>query len=310
MAQLVARPRPLDALHRRDHPGRAGQGDPRTRQGRGVDLRRPRHRQDRRRAAPRGVPPLLRPAPLRVRRRAGRRPERRLHALHRAGAAEPRRDRGRAAQPRRGRRRRPRHPPRRAGRRRRQGLGADGRAAAAYGAPAGTRQPARVLGVLARRPHRARPRHARRGPPPADVAGPAQPAAAPRGPPCSTRCGARSAASAGASAVARTSTTRCSPTRRSSTSPSRGGRRSTRPTVLGWLRDPEFLARVGDGVVSAEEQRLLAKSWASAAASRVEDVPLLDELRYALGDVPARTRPTRPRRHADRCSRAASTSRS
>ncbi len=60
------------------------------------------------------------------------------------------------------------------------------------------------------------------------------------------------------------------------------------PTVLGWLSDPEFLARVGEGVVSAEDQRLLTKSWADAAAPSVEDVPLLDELRYALGDVPDR----------------------
>lgn len=59
--------------------------------------------------------------------------------------------------------------------------------------------------------------------------------------------------------------------------------------VLGWLRDPEFLARVGDGVVSAEEQRLLAKSWGNGAEPSIEDVPLIDELRYALGDVPART---------------------
>lgn len=65
------------------------------------------------------------------------------------------------------------------------------------------------------------------------------------------------------------------------------------PTVLCWLRDPEFLARVSEGVLSAEEQRLLAKSWAHLDPSRpisaqiaIEDVPLLDELRYALGDVP------------------------
>ncbi|WP_183095583.1 HelD family protein [Nocardioides stalactiti] len=60
------------------------------------------------------------------------------------------------------------------------------------------------------------------------------------------------------------------------------------PTVLGWLRDPELLARVADGVLSTEEQRLLLKSW-SGRADRdlsIEDVPLLDELRYALGDVP------------------------
>lgn len=69
------------------------------------------------------------------------------------------------------------------------------------------------------------------------------------------------------------------------------------PTVLGWLRDPELLARVSDGILSTEEQRLLVKSWAgtsggngSRAASdlSIEDVALLDELRYALGDVPQR----------------------
>jgi hypothetical protein len=61
------------------------------------------------------------------------------------------------------------------------------------------------------------------------------------------------------------------------------------PEVLAWLRDPEFLARVGEGVVSADEQRLLVESWQAADLS-VEDVPLVDELRYALGDVPDRAR--------------------
>jgi DNA helicase IV len=62
------------------------------------------------------------------------------------------------------------------------------------------------------------------------------------------------------------------------------------PTVLGWLRDPELLAQVSAGVLSHEEQRLLIKSWGSGALGlSVEDVPLVDELRYALGDVPART---------------------
>ncbi len=60
------------------------------------------------------------------------------------------------------------------------------------------------------------------------------------------------------------------------------------PQVLAWLRDPDFLARVAEGVVSAEDQRLLAKSWGGDGPLSVEDVPLLDELRYALGDVPAR----------------------
>lgn len=61
------------------------------------------------------------------------------------------------------------------------------------------------------------------------------------------------------------------------------------PTVLGWLADPDVLARVGEGVVTPEEQRLLTKSWSAGAGLSVEDVPLLDELRYALGDVPLRT---------------------
>jgi len=58
--------------------------------------------------------------------------------------------------------------------------------------------------------------------------------------------------------------------------------------VFSWLREPEFLSRVADGVLGPEEQRLLSKSWSSAGLC-VEDVPLLDELRYAIGDVPART---------------------
>jgi DNA helicase IV len=62
-------------------------------------------------------------------------------------------------------------------------------------------------------------------------------------------------------------------------------------TVLGWLRDPDLLAQVSDGLLSHEEQRLLAKSWGNGdeVALSVEDVPLIDELRYALGDVPQRT---------------------
>ncbi len=76
----------------------------------------------------------------------------------------------------------------------------------------------------------------------------------------------------------------------------------TAPQVLGWLRDPELLGRVGEGLLSAEEQRLLLKSWpapesgeAGGAGERgrvshsVEDVPLIDELRYALGDIPTST---------------------
>ena len=77
--------------------------------------------------------------------------------------------------------------------------------------------------------------------------------------------------------------------------------------VFSWLRDADFLARVGDGVVSSEDQRLLLKSWAGVSTSStsgvgstgvstgsttgsysIEDIPLVDELRYALGDVPLR----------------------
>ncbi|MEO5852579.1 MAG: helicase, partial [Nocardioides sp.] len=61
----------------------------------------------------------------------------------------------------------------------------------------------------------------------------------------------------------------------------------TAPDVLGWLRDPELLARVADGVLSPEEQALLSKSWAGGDSLSVEDIPLVDELRYALGDIPA-----------------------
>lgn len=63
------------------------------------------------------------------------------------------------------------------------------------------------------------------------------------------------------------------------------------PEVLGWLRDPELLARVADGLLSPEEQRLLSKSWgdwSDGGDLSVQDVPLIDELRYALGDVPER----------------------
>ncbi|TIC89063.1 helicase [Nocardioides sp. GY 10113] len=67
------------------------------------------------------------------------------------------------------------------------------------------------------------------------------------------------------------------------------------PTVLSWLRDADLLARVADGLLTADEQRLLHKTWSTLDPTRpigpqiaIEDVPLLDELRYALGDVPRR----------------------
>ena len=66
--------------------------------------------------------------------------------------------------------------------------------------------------------------------------------------------------------------------------------------VLGWLRDPEMLARVAEGVLSNDEQAVLSTSWGPVLEPlayrvtpddwTVEDVPLLDELRYEIGDVP------------------------
>lgn len=58
--------------------------------------------------------------------------------------------------------------------------------------------------------------------------------------------------------------------------------------VMEWLRDADFLARVSEGVLDQEEQALLHKSWQHGDLS-IEDIPLLDELRYALGDLPERT---------------------
>jgi DNA helicase IV len=60
--------------------------------------------------------------------------------------------------------------------------------------------------------------------------------------------------------------------------------------VLGWLGDPDLLSQVADGVLSQEDVALLTKSWADQhrrdGGWSVEDVPLLDELRYELGDRP------------------------
>jgi hypothetical protein len=55
-------------------------------------------------------------------------------------------------------------------------------------------------------------------------------------------------------------------------------------SVLGWLRDPELLARSAEGLLDDESTRLLGKSWGDDLS--VDDVPLIDELRYLLGDPP------------------------
>ena len=122
MSQRAHRP---DGRRRRHHPGRAGPGDPRRPAGRAGRAGRPRHRQDRRRAAPRRLPALHPPPHPRAPRRARHRPERHLPALHRPGAAVAGRDRRGPAHARRPvpRRARDRHP--RPGRGR-QGRRADG----------------------------------------------------------------------------------------------------------------------------------------------------------------------------------------
>jgi len=58
--------------------------------------------------------------------------------------------------------------------------------------------------------------------------------------------------------------------------------------VLSWLRDPELLERVGEGVISREDAALLSQSWHDTTEHTwsVEDIALLDELRYELGDAP------------------------
>ena len=90
-----------------------------------------------------------------------------------------------------------------------------------------------------------------------------------------------------------------------------GGRRSTRRPCSAGCATPSFLARVADGVL--EPARSSGCSPSRGPASRrlsVEDVPLLDELRYALGDVPARTEDERDLDDTLRLPRAASTCRS
>ena len=53
-----------------------------------------------------------------------------------------------------------------------------------------------------------------------------------------------------------------------------------------WLHDAEALGRFADGALSAQEQGALLDSWNDDDIA-VEDVPLIDELRYLLGEVPA-----------------------
>ncbi|MDQ4084206.1 MAG: AAA family ATPase, partial [Actinomycetota bacterium] len=54
--------------------------------------------------------------------------------------------------------------------------------------------------------------------------------------------------------------------------------------VWRWLADPERLQRYANGVLGSDEIDLLLDSWSDGTPS-VEDVPLIDELRYLVGDA-------------------------
>lgn len=57
--------------------------------------------------------------------------------------------------------------------------------------------------------------------------------------------------------------------------------------VWQWLRDPARLVRYSEGVLTTAEQRTLLDGWSRTGDATVEDVPLIDELRYLLGEPPA-----------------------
>ena len=63
--------------------------------------------------------------------------------------------------------------------------------------------------------------------------------------------------------------------------------------VWRWLHDPQRLRRWADGVLAPSEVDALLTSWAGEGTPSIQDVPLIDELRYLLGDVPADAEPGR-----------------
>ncbi len=56
--------------------------------------------------------------------------------------------------------------------------------------------------------------------------------------------------------------------------------------VWGWLHDADRLRRYAEGVLECSEVELLAATWSVLDDPTTEDVPLIDELRYLLGDLP------------------------
>jgi DNA helicase IV len=59
-------------------------------------------------------------------------------------------------------------------------------------------------------------------------------------------------------------------------------------SVLEWLADPARLAVYADGILDGAERRTLIASWENHNGWTIEDIPLIDELRYLLGDIPER----------------------
>ncbi len=56
------------------------------------------------------------------------------------------------------------------------------------------------------------------------------------------------------------------------------------PEVLGWLREDGFARRVGEGVLEPGDLEVLSGAWGVDLS--IEDVALVDELRYLIGDPP------------------------
>jgi DNA helicase IV len=67
--------------------------------------------------------------------------------------------------------------------------------------------------------------------------------------------------------------------------------------VLGWLADPDRLARYGNGVLGYSELSVLAAATWTPDDPSVEDVALLDELHDLLGDPPVKAKPRRDPYH-------------
>jgi hypothetical protein len=63
--------------------------------------------------------------------------------------------------------------------------------------------------------------------------------------------------------------------------------------VWQWLHEPDRLRRWADGILTRAEVDALLSSWSGDGSPSIQDVPLIDELRYLLGDVPADQDPAR-----------------